>query len=89
VPASPVSIAWGETYQALQQGAAESFAYQREGQAKANQEMIEMWKAAGIKVTLLIPEKRRCGGKPLGTRCRSGFPSSRSTALISTKTSST
>jgi TRAP-type C4-dicarboxylate transport system substrate-binding protein len=66
VPASPVSIAWGETYQALQQGAAESFAYQREGQAKANQEMIEMWKAAGIEVTLLTPEEKKVWRETLG-----------------------
>jgi len=122
-PASPVSIAWGETYQALQQGAAdalnvglgpltatkiyetlgsatlseinfnchltalsgrwfdslpgrvqdavlqgaaESFAYQREGQAKANQEMIDMWKAAGIEVTVLTPEEKKVWNETLG-----------------------
>lgn len=106
-PANPVSIAWGETYQALEQGAAdalnvglgpltatrifetlgsatltrinfnchitllsarwfdklpgnvqdaitkaaaESFGFQRTGQAKANKEMISMWKSRGIQV---------------------------------------
>ena len=106
-PADPVSIAWGETYQALEQGAAdalnvglgpltatrifetlgsatltrinfnchitllsakwfdglpgdvqdailkgaeESFAFQRAGQAKANEEMISMWTDSGIQI---------------------------------------
>jgi TRAP-type C4-dicarboxylate transport system substrate-binding protein len=106
-PASPVSIAWAETYQAMQQGvadalnvglgpltatkiyetlgsatlsqinfnchvtvisarwfdtlpsgvqdavltaAAESYAFQRTGQADANRRMIEMWEASGITI---------------------------------------
>jgi len=122
-PASPVSIAWGETYQALQQGAAdalnvglgpltatkiyetlgsatlseinfnchltalsgrwfdglpgrvqdavlegaaESFAYQRKGQAEANQKMIEMWKASGIEIAILTPEEKKVWAEALG-----------------------
>ena len=115
-PADPVSIAWGETYQALEQGAAdalnvglgpltatriyetlgsatltrinfnchitllsarwfdslpadvqdailkgaaESFAFQREGQAKANEEMIDMWKASGIQIEDPEPDVKK------------------------------
>ncbi|MDE0282395.1 MAG: TRAP transporter substrate-binding protein [Gammaproteobacteria bacterium] len=115
-PADPVSIAWGETYQALEQGAAdalnvglgpltatrifetlgsatltrinfnchitllsakwfdglpgdvqdailkgaaESFAFQRTGQSKANDEMIDMWKASGIHIEDPDPEVKR------------------------------
>lgn len=115
-PANPVSIAWGETYQALQQGAAdalnvglgpltatkifetlgsatmtqinlnchltvlskrwfdklptgvreailkgaaESFEFQKSGQAKANQKMVELWKSKGIKVHILTPDERK------------------------------
>jgi TRAP-type C4-dicarboxylate transport system substrate-binding protein len=115
-PASPVSIAWGETYQAMQQGvadalnvglgpltatkiyetlgsathseinfnchvtaisarwfdalpgkvqdailraASESFAYQRAGQAEANNKMIETWKSSGINVVDLNEDKKK------------------------------
>lgn len=122
-PASPVSIAWGETYQALQQGAAdalnvglgpltatkiyetlgsatmseinfnshitvlsqswfeslpgriqdavlqaalESYAFQREEQAAANQRMVQMWQGAGIEVTMLTPEEKKVWVETLG-----------------------
>ncbi len=115
-PANPVSIAWGETYQALQQGAAdalnvglgpltatkiyetlgsatmseinfnchitvlskrwfdklpsgvqdailkgaaESFEFQKTGQAKANKKMVELWKSKGIKVHVLTPDEKK------------------------------
>ena len=115
-PANPVSIAWGETYQALQQGAAdalnvglgpltatkifetlgsatmteinfnchitvlskrwfdklpsgvqdavlkgaaESFEYQKTGQANANKKMVEMWKSRGIKVHVLTSAEKK------------------------------
>ncbi|MXW47831.1 MAG: hypothetical protein F4Z97_04195, partial [Gammaproteobacteria bacterium] len=115
-PADPVSIAWGETYQALEQGAAdalnvglgpltatrifetlgsatltrinfnchitllsakwfdelpgdvqdailkgaeESFAFQRAGQAKANEEMIGMWTDSGIQIVDPEPDVKQ------------------------------
>jgi len=115
-PANPVSIAWGETYQALQQGAAdalnvglgpltatkifetlgsatmsqinfnchitvmskawfsklpsdvqeaimraaaESFAYQRAGQSRANEEMIKQWESTGIKIYIPTESERK------------------------------
>ncbi len=115
-PANPVSIAWGETYQALQQGAAdalnvglgpltatkiyetlgsatmsqinfnchitvlgkrwfdklpstvqeaimkgaaESFEFQKAGQAKANDDMVKLWQSKGIKVHVLSPEEKK------------------------------
>jgi TRAP-type C4-dicarboxylate transport system substrate-binding protein len=122
-PANPVSIAWGETYQALQQGTAdalnvglgpltatkifetlgsatmtqinlnchitvmshkwfsklptevqeaimkagaESFEYQKANQAKANADMVEQWKAGGIKVHDLSDAEREAWHNTVG-----------------------
>ena len=71
-PANPVSIAWGETYQALQQGAADAlnvglgpltatkiFEFQKAGQAKANDAMVEQWQARGIQVHVLSADEKK------------------------------
>jgi len=122
-PANPVSIAWGETYQALQQGAAdalnvglgpltatkiyetlgsatmseinfnchitvlskrwfdklpwgvqdavlkgaaESFEFQKSGQARANKKMVEHWKSKGIKVHVLTPDEKKLWVERIG-----------------------
>lgn len=122
-PANPVSIAWGETYQALQQGAAdalnvglgpltatkifetlgsatmtqinfnchitvlsqnwfgklpssvqeaiyraaaESFEFQKAGQAKANGEMVKQWQATGIKVHDLTADEKKVWVETVG-----------------------
>lgn len=122
-PANPVSIAWGETYQALQQGVAdalnvglgpltatkiyetlgsatmseinfnchitvlskrwfdglptgvqeailqgaeESFEFQKKAQAKANQEMVELWKSSGIEIHNLSSEEKEIWANTVG-----------------------
>jgi len=122
-PANPVSIAWGETYQAMQQGvadalnvglgpltatkiyetlgsatfseinfnchitvlngrwfdglpgkvqdaitraAAESYTFQRKGQAEANRKMIKMWKSSGITVVELSPDEKKLWVEAVG-----------------------
>ncbi|MDE0094863.1 MAG: hypothetical protein OXS40_00590, partial [Gammaproteobacteria bacterium] len=49
----------GDVQDAILKGAAESFAFQRTGQSKANDEMIDMWKASGIHIEDPDPEVKR------------------------------
>ena len=49
----------GEVQEAILKGAAESFEFQKAGQAKANDAMVEQWKARGIQVHVLSADEKK------------------------------